>query len=93
MDYIFKVLKEKSGKPWSLYLTKLAFKIEKESKTFPDKQTWEFVTTSSAIQKNIEGCPSSWNESKKNKHVLESAHGASLTTSHILGHKTSINRF
>lgn len=44
MDYIFKVLKEKSGKPWSLYLTKLAFKIEKESKTFPDKQIWQSLS-------------------------------------------------
>ena len=53
---IFKVLKEKNGHPQLLYPAKISFKIDKEIKSFTDKQKLrEFSTTKPALQQIPKG--------------------------------------
>ena len=53
---IFKVLKGKNLQPRLLYLARISFKIDGESKSFSDKQKLrEFCTTKSALQQMLKG--------------------------------------
>ena len=53
---IFKVLKEKNGHPQLLYPAKISFKIDKEIKSFTDKQKLrEFSTKKPALQQILKG--------------------------------------
>ena len=53
---IFKVLKEKNLQPRLLYLAKISFKIDRELKSFIDKQkSWEFSTSNAALQQILKG--------------------------------------
>ena len=53
---IFNVLNQKSMQPRVLYPARLSFKIEREIKSFPDKQKLkEFVTTKPALQEILKG--------------------------------------
>lgn len=50
---IFKVLKEKTYKPRSLYLAKISFKNKGKIKTFPDKQNGENFSLADLPHKKI----------------------------------------
>ena len=53
---IFKVLKGKKLQPRLLYLTRISFKIDREIKSFSDKQKLrEFSTTKPALQQMLKG--------------------------------------
>ena len=53
---IFKVLKEKNLQPRLLYLARISFKIDREIKSFSDKQKLrEFGTTKPALQQMLKG--------------------------------------
>ena len=53
---IFKVLKEKNGHPQLLYPAKISFKIDKEIKSFTDKQKLrEFSNTKPGLQQILKG--------------------------------------
>ena len=53
---IFKVLKEKSLQPQLLYLAKISFKVDREMKSFIDKQKLrEFSTIKPALQQILKG--------------------------------------
>ena len=53
---IFKVLKGKNLQPRLLYLARISFKIDREIKSFPDKQKLrEFITTKPALQQMLKG--------------------------------------
>ena len=53
---IFKVLKGKNLQPRLLYLARISFKIDREIKSFTDKQKLrEFSTTKPALQQMLKG--------------------------------------
>ena len=53
---IFKVLKEKNLQPQLLYLAKISFKVDREMKSFIDKQKLrEFSTIKPALQQILKG--------------------------------------
>ena len=53
---IFKVLKEKNLQPQLLYLAKISFKVDREMKSFIDKQKLrEFSTIQPALQQILKG--------------------------------------
>ena len=59
---IFKVLKGKNLQPRLLYLARISFKIDREIKSFSEKQKLrEFNTTKSALQQMLKGLTSSRN--------------------------------
>ena len=53
---IFKVLKGKNLQPRLLYLARISFKIDLETKSFSDKQQLqEFSTTKAALKQTLKG--------------------------------------
>ena len=59
---IFKALKGKNLQPRLLYLARISFKIDREIKSFSEKQKLrEFNTTKSALQQMLKGLTSSRN--------------------------------
>ena len=53
---VFKVLKEKNLQPRLLYLARISFKIDLETKSFSDKQQLqEFSTTKAALKQTLKG--------------------------------------
>jgi len=65
---IFKVLKGKNLQPRLLYLARISFKIDREIKSFSNKQTLrEFSTTKPALQQMLKGLIQSRNTKEEKR--------------------------